>query len=284
MNEANRRDKYNNYTPLHETAATNAVDDAKLLLANGADVNAKAESKSVGLHVSYARDAVNPGSTHVRDTITPLQEAARVNAVDVVKLLLENGADVNACKLSRPALCLAAKNGAFNVAKLLLENGADVNCGALSSAAHANAVDVAKLLLENGANVDYHALCATASANAVDVAKLLLENGADANAKYTGMGTPLNVAAKENALDVAELLLAYGADVNASDYNNPTPFKSCGEKECNRCCLPASCQRRGCKCERLQRTSYFVARGSTEKCGRCRQVTSCPRCGCACKR
>ena len=54
--------------------------------------------------------------------------AAEKRYVDVVKVLIQNGADVNAVtKTKWTALHLAAKYGHGDTAQVLLENGADVN-------------------------------------------------------------------------------------------------------------------------------------------------------------
>ena len=63
----------NSATPLHWAAFKNEVEEVKRLIANGADVNAKAE-----------------------DGITPLHCAAEENAAEVAKVLIEFGAAVNA--------------------------------------------------------------------------------------------------------------------------------------------------------------------------------------------
>lgn len=232
MSETNYSDTYDNYTPLHAAAAANAVDDAKLLLANGADVNAEAASKSVGIHYTFTEDNTVPGPTFSPLTVTPLQEAARTNAFEVAKLLVENGADMNAADISDPALVLAIRKNAVNIVELLLENGVDTACCPfpLHLAVTSNAVDVVKLLLGNvllkhgvKAKAVTNLLFSAVKTNAVDAAKLLLKNGVDVNAISRGIGTPLHVAAANNALDIAELLLTYNADVNAKGCN-PTPL------------------------------------------------------------
>src|ERR1035438_7582111 len=66
-------------TPLHWAAARGHKDVAELLLANGADVNAK-----------------NTGTTGLNTGLTPLHYAAGSGHKDVAELLLANKADVNA--------------------------------------------------------------------------------------------------------------------------------------------------------------------------------------------
>jgi ankyrin repeat protein len=58
---------------------------------------------------------------------TALHLAAGEGHLEIVKLLLEHGADVNAKTAYETALHLAAGEGHLEIVKLLLEHGADVN-------------------------------------------------------------------------------------------------------------------------------------------------------------
>jgi len=81
------------------------IEILKLLLANKADVNARAEYRE-----------------------TPLHFAARIGNTVAVKLLIQHRADVNAQRRDRKTpLHLAASNGHVEVVRLLVENKADVN-------------------------------------------------------------------------------------------------------------------------------------------------------------
>ena len=78
--------------------------------------------------------------------------ACRYEHLEVIKLLIENGADVSAG--NNCALMMASENGRLEVVKLLIENGADVsvrNNYALQWASIYGHLEVAKLLIENGA-------------------------------------------------------------------------------------------------------------------------------------
>ena len=89
-----------------------------------------------------------------------LQRAARNGHAEVCRLLLEQGADVNATNwLGLTPLFLAAWRGHVEVCRLLLERGANVhavtrnNDTPLHDAARNGQADVCRLLIERGADV-----------------------------------------------------------------------------------------------------------------------------------
>jgi hypothetical protein len=119
-----------------------------------------------------------------------LLEAVKAKDIEKVKMLLANGADVN------------AKD--------------DLGWTLLHRAAVQNAKDVARLLRAKGANVDAKddkgqtPLHVAAFKNAKDVVELLLTDGADVNAKDKDGKTPLALALSQGNTAVADLLRAHG--------------------------------------------------------------------------
>ncbi len=92
-------------TPLHHAAVNHRADTAALLLANGADVNAKDISSS-----------------------TPLLWAATTHKKELVEILIANSADVNAKnKNGTTPLHWAAGGGLKETVMLLLDRGADID-------------------------------------------------------------------------------------------------------------------------------------------------------------
>ena len=178
---------------------------AKILIENGADVNAQ------GGHYGNA-----------------LQAASSEGYEAIAKLLIENGADVNAQGgLYGNALQAASYRGQEAIAKLLIENGADVNAqggeygSTLQAALFWGHEATAKLLIENGADVNAqggeyeNALQVAAYEGHEAIAKLLIENGADVNAQGGLYGNALQAASSEGYEAIAKLLIENGADVNA---------------------------------------------------------------------
>src|SRR5208283_3075670 len=113
-----------------------------------------------------------------------------------VKSLLDKGAPVDGKNTDGwTALMLASGNGRMDVMQLLIERGADINAketGAevtsLMLASHQGQIEVVKLLLDKGAHIDAHAkngetaLMGASFEGRAEVVELLLERGADINA------------------------------------------------------------------------------------------------------
>ncbi|KAK2797580.1 hypothetical protein FQN51_008375 [Onygenales sp. PD_10] len=157
--------------------------------------------------------------------IPPLCFASEAGLACTVKVLLENGADVNLGGGPGPPLYLTARNGNEKISQILLEHGADVDIqggwsGSPLQAAslHANE-EIIKLLLEYGADVNIQGgggsplQAASLHAN-VKIVKLLLEYGADMNIQGGEYGSALQAASIMGNIEIVKLLLEYGVDMN----------------------------------------------------------------------
>ena len=167
-----------------------------------------------------------------------LPKAAYYGHLEIVKYLVENGADINAKDNNGwTSLIHAAYNGHLEVVKYLVENKADINAigkyfgfdglTSLMFASMNGHLEVVKYLVENGANINdrNEALMGASISGHLEVVKYLVENGADINTKdYVGI-TPLIYASMFGNFELVEYLIEKGADVNikykgrkASDY------------------------------------------------------------------
>lgn len=168
---------------------------------------------------------------------TPLLWAVYKENKDIVKLLLENGADIESTDLKNgnTPLFLSANN--LEITKLLIDKGANVNAknkegfSPLAFAVEANNIEVVKLLLKKGSDVndtnswDETPLMMASGIGAKDIAKILIDKGADVNMKSDIGVTALLLATNGKHFEIVKLLLKNGADVNATNKTGYTALK-----------------------------------------------------------
>lgn len=175
-----------------------------------------------------------------------LQYAINWPDISLVKLLLDNGANVNlADKGGSTALTnVARRGGPVNTAilKLLVERGADIhadNASAIVDAAREAEPEVVRLLLAKGAppnarnkdRINNTALMEAAGGRSVENVQLLLAAGADLQAVNNEGQTALMAAVRldhryrpSDRLPIIELLLNRGAEINQVDKSGQSPL------------------------------------------------------------
>ena len=155
---------------------------------------------------------------------SPLILASHNGYTEIVKLLLEAGADVNHKSFDgATALILASRNGHTEVVKLLLEAGANVNA-TLSTARNyysrirPNVADIMSLparernLHEYLKKMGESTPLILASQNGhTEIVKLLLEADAKVNVATSNDATALILAMQNGHKEIARLLKEYGA-------------------------------------------------------------------------
>ena len=170
---------------------------------------------------------------------TPLMIAAAINDYDMVKFLVEKGADVNAkthfeySSVETPLL-LSLDNENSSVAEYLINNGADINVTnedgetPLMYASKVHNIKVIELLIQKGADINafnnYGNTALIYGVNNLETVKLLVENGADVNF-YKGGSTALISACEyspERNIDVIKYLVSKNANINAQDNEGDT--------------------------------------------------------------
>ncbi len=214
-------------TPLMYAAAAGSLEAMRLLLDNGATVNATSSA----------------GSTALIWAVTDAEK---------VRLLLARGADAKAAsQRGRTALVVAARgDGSAAVVKLLIAAGADPKAvdasktTTLNAATVGNDIDTIRLMVDAGVDINaadfagFTPLINAAANRNLEAVKLLLSKGADVNARSgdgsyqkvkagtiaLGSFTPLTAAAAFGAPDLIKTLLDAGAKVDVPDVRGMTPL------------------------------------------------------------
>jgi cytohesin len=218
----------NNWTPLHWAAINCQKGVVELLLAKGADISSKVGAGYGGR--------------------TPLLMAAQNGfCYDVMELLLAKGAAINVKgDEGYTALHLVALFGPYNgrtpdmIAisqkgmKLLLAKGAEIDAKNdygetplhVAASETDGFKDFVELLLEKGAEIGAKNNKGETPLHRTNkmVAEVLLDRGAEINAKANDGTTPLHMAVGSIQKDLVEFLLDHGAEINAKAKDGTTPL------------------------------------------------------------
>ncbi|KAM7211330.1 hypothetical protein V8F06_013286 [Rhypophila decipiens] len=174
--------------------------------------NAILKQDIVGLLDAIER---TPASINHLDELgeAPIHQAARAGHSHLVRILIQNGADINRLSIDqKSALPLAAKGGHLDCLRLLLELGAAVD------------------LMDLDGCTPTHAACACGTPNQVDIVKALLgKKPSLVHARDDDGRTPLMTLARyqsysgqETFADTLKVMLDAGADPEAKGLNGYT--------------------------------------------------------------
>lgn len=219
----------------------------------------KGDIAEIGKILQKEPSAVNSPATYVpkglyvllsdRHVPYPLIEACYTDNIEIVKLLVEAGADVNCYNGTTPLSVVyrSKKENWYEISQYLIENGASLDY-ITSNSGGASAVfyDIVQMRSGKGSPndeeevatafrfaLDYcdrsklnwmRVLQHSTTNDRVEIVKLLLEEGyCDVNDTSVGM-TALMFAARDSTIEMVQLLLDYGADKSIRSSNGKTAY------------------------------------------------------------
>ena len=263
---ANSNHQIGYVTSLTQAIANQDVEMVKMLVENSVDINLNLIDRKIlkdktllVKHKSlweFQNDEIFGGGT-------PLFAAIRAQNLDIIKFLVEKGADVNARRdlTKETPMTLAIEIAQMSeslrkinkfkelesIVKLLCEHGYDMKSDEdnrhfpLKRIMFLKMPHLAKYLIQKGANVNaidkFHIFSTApplfhAFFNMLpNIAKILIEKGADIHHKIDKPFYPMDVgctalhaACQYGKLGIVKLLVDKGVDINAKDINHSTPL------------------------------------------------------------
>lgn len=246
----------NRYTPLLLSVSVGSMEIARYLIDRGANLGAKDKNGNGVLHlcgekgypdlIMYILDKGGE-NIDINDTNkkkeTPLHLAVRNNKEEVVKLLIEKGADINAVdSIGATPLSVALEVDNLSLAKYLVEKGASLDVELedgrklVHLAGSSKTPDTMKWLLSLGldinvkdkeGNLPIHYTCISGELNTL---MFLIQKGQPINEPNKKGYTPLHVACERGQLILAKALIDAGANFHLLTSNGRSPLHLCAEK------------------------------------------------------
>ncbi|WP_068621397.1 ankyrin repeat domain-containing protein [Paenibacillus tuaregi] len=172
-------------------------------------------------------------SKHI--TLSPLDLAFVSQRMEVVKLLVEHGANLNVHH--NPAFLRAVRYGKEDMVRYIAAQGAKLDMlnqtgsGAYLQAYYGNKNNI-PLIQELGLDIKLHGgevLRQAVSDHDLKTIKYLLDQGVDINYNqpdmvYPYQATPLTVAARMGSLTMVKFLVEHGADVTLAEKDGDRPY------------------------------------------------------------
>ena len=220
------------------------IEVVKVLLDNGALVNTQNDNIEILKIIADPIKVLRNSIKQHHNFLSPLETACFYGHIEIVRLLLDRGARVNADRncFTSPLL-EASASGHSKIAELLLARGAKINMATKLGEVPLVAAICSrnlKMVIQDLGVVEDRLLSSSIKSGKeghIETIKLLLKHGAQVNVKENicGCRSPLYMAILMGAhIDAVKLLLDYDADVNVQDHDGWSPlhiasFNGCTE-------------------------------------------------------
>ncbi|KAM8930209.1 CARD- and ANK-domain containing inflammasome adapter protein-like [Pelodytes ibericus] len=238
LEEEGKRYK-NRHNFLHMAATKDDGQLVKLLLDNGAPVDAVDDKKHTALfhavtggHEASVRVLLEGGASIDSGII---DAAFSTNNELIFGMLLQYSKGLSSDTLIS-AMFKAVKMNLYGIINALVDKGTDINARndmdytSLLLAAELGKSEAAQALVEKGAHLDARtpnlntALHLAVQGGDATITKLLLRKGMNINITGAGDQTPIHVAAFHNKRELMDVLIEAGANVNAITKESVTPL------------------------------------------------------------
>lgn len=179
-----------------------------------------------------------------------LHRATREGELEIVKLLIQRGANINIENLQDlTALDLAVINKNTEIVKFLISQNADVNrvnTRGVTPLIYSNSLEITRLLLEAGATATINhvsdrgsALHRAAPMGDLKMIKFLIQHGANIHIESLQGLTALDLAVMYGITNVVKFLIRKNVDVNRVNAQGDTPLTLSFSSEITRLLLKA---------------------------------------------
>ena len=186
-----------------------------------------AQSGNTAAILDLLKKGLDVNARDDQDGRTILMHATWFGHIDVMRILIDKGADVNAKnKNGATALILAADKGNAEIVSFLIDKGADFNAKdkngtALILAADKGNAEIVSFLIDKGADINmkdslgYTPLMKAVGRGHTSTMRILLDKGADVNTRTNDGYAALTYGAGSGHTDIVRVLIDKGADVNS---------------------------------------------------------------------